>query len=42
MRAGIRTRRHAGRAHALCKLAAEPGAGEFDPLRGIVVHEMSE
>ena len=41
-RAGIRRRWHAGRAHALRMLAAEPGAGDFDPLQGIVVREMSE
>ena len=41
-RAGIRRRRHAGRAHALRVLAAEPWTGEFDPLQGIVVHEMGE
>ena len=41
-RAGIRTRWQAGYAHAQRALATKPWEGEFDPLTGIVIHEVGD
>jgi NTE family protein len=41
-RAGIRTRWHAGIAHAQRALAEKPWEREVDPLQGIVIHETME
>ena len=41
-RTGIRTRWHAGIAHARRVLAEKPWEREVDPLQGIVIHETME